>query len=184
LWHRVRQIIDLSPGQRKRYLGQLQLLARTPVRGSLILAGPITVIGEAQLRTWLIEWDRSLKTKANYHGPDRGRDLSHRRTRQHRSDRIQPLLNLDKTTSAIPASPSHGAQERRPQNQPNHGQALTISCHQTDKHQPRQDTQCRPRCRENFPYSFKSRLRRPGGACACFAASRCSCVPDGECQPT
>ncbi|HKH56435.1 MAG TPA: response regulator transcription factor [Propionibacteriaceae bacterium] len=27
----VRQIVDLSPGQRKRYLGQLQVLARTPV---------------------------------------------------------------------------------------------------------------------------------------------------------
>jgi hypothetical protein len=64
----VRQIVDLSPGQRKRYLGELQVLARTPVRGSLIFAGPITAIGEAQLRTWLIEWDRSLKTKANYHG--------------------------------------------------------------------------------------------------------------------
>jgi hypothetical protein len=64
----VRQIVDLSPGQRKRYLGQLQLLARTPVRGSLVFAGPVTAIGEAQLKTWLIEWDRSLKTKANYHG--------------------------------------------------------------------------------------------------------------------
>jgi hypothetical protein len=32
----VRQIVDLSPGQRKRYLGQLQVLAGTPVRGSLI----------------------------------------------------------------------------------------------------------------------------------------------------
>ena len=64
----VRQIVDLSPGQRKRYLGQLQVLARTPVRGSLIFAGPITAIGEAQVKTWLIEWDRSLKTKANYHG--------------------------------------------------------------------------------------------------------------------
>jgi hypothetical protein len=64
----VRQIVDLSPGQRKRYLGQLQVLARTPVRGSLIFAGPVTAIGEAQLKTWLIECDRSLKTKANYHG--------------------------------------------------------------------------------------------------------------------
>ena len=44
----VRQIVDLSPGQRKRYLGQLQVLARTPVRGSLIFAGPVTAIGEAQ----------------------------------------------------------------------------------------------------------------------------------------
>jgi len=34
----------------------------------MIFAGPITAIGEAQLKTWLIEWDRSLKTKANYHG--------------------------------------------------------------------------------------------------------------------
>ena len=59
----VRQIVDLSPGQRKRYLGQLQVLARTPVRGSLVFAGPVTAIGEAQLKTWLIEWDRSLKTR-------------------------------------------------------------------------------------------------------------------------
>jgi hypothetical protein len=29
----VRQIVDLSPGQRKRYLGQLQVLACTAVRG-------------------------------------------------------------------------------------------------------------------------------------------------------
>ena len=64
----VRQIVDLSPGQRKRYLGQLQVLARTPVRGSLIFAGPATAIGESQLKTWLIEWGRSLKTNANYHG--------------------------------------------------------------------------------------------------------------------
>jgi hypothetical protein len=53
----VRQIVDLSPGQRKRYLGELQVLARTPVRGSLVFAGPVTAIGEAQLKTWLIEWD-------------------------------------------------------------------------------------------------------------------------------
>ena len=44
------------------------MLARTPVRGSLIFAGPVTAIGESQRRTWLIEWGRSLKTKANYHG--------------------------------------------------------------------------------------------------------------------
>ena len=61
-------VVDLSPAQRKRYLGQLQVLAGTAVRGSLVFAGPVTAIGEAQLRTWLIEWDRSLKTKANYHG--------------------------------------------------------------------------------------------------------------------
>ncbi|HEX6757891.1 MAG TPA: hypothetical protein VF086_05680 [Propionibacteriaceae bacterium] len=33
-----------------------------------MFAGPVTAIGEAQLKTWLIEWDRPLKTKANYHG--------------------------------------------------------------------------------------------------------------------
>jgi integrase len=64
----VRQIVDLSPGQRKRYLGELQVFARSPVRGSMVFAGPVTAIGEAHLKTWLIEWDRSLKTKANYHG--------------------------------------------------------------------------------------------------------------------
>jgi integrase len=34
----------------------------------LVFAGPVTAIGEVQLKAWLIEWDRSLKTKANYHG--------------------------------------------------------------------------------------------------------------------
>lgn len=64
----VRQIVDLSPGQRKRYLGQLKVLAGTSVRGAPVFASPITAISEAQLKLWLIEWDRSLKTKANYHG--------------------------------------------------------------------------------------------------------------------
>ena len=45
----VRQIVDLSPGQRKRYLGQLQVLARTPVRGSLVFAGPVTAIASVGL---------------------------------------------------------------------------------------------------------------------------------------
>lgn len=30
----VRQIVDLSPGQRKRYLSQIRVLARTEVRGA------------------------------------------------------------------------------------------------------------------------------------------------------
>ena len=64
----VRQIVDLSPGQRKRYLGQLKVLADVPVRGSRPFAGRVTAIDEAQLKAWLIDWDRSLKTKANYHG--------------------------------------------------------------------------------------------------------------------
>jgi hypothetical protein len=50
--------------------------------------------------------------------PDRRRNLSDRCTRQDGSDRVQPLLNLLQTTSAIPASPSHGAHERRPQDRP------------------------------------------------------------------
>ena len=44
------------------------MLAGTPVRGSFVFAAPVTATGEAQLKTWLLEWDRSLKTKANYHG--------------------------------------------------------------------------------------------------------------------
>lgn len=64
----VRQIVDLSPGQRKRYLGHLKVLAGLRVRGSLLFTRPVTAIGEADLKEWLIDWDRSLKTKANYHG--------------------------------------------------------------------------------------------------------------------
>jgi hypothetical protein len=58
----VRQIVDLSPGQRKRYLGHLKVLASTRVRGSLIFTKPVTVLTEADLKDWLIDWDRSLKT--------------------------------------------------------------------------------------------------------------------------
>ena len=43
----VRQIVDLSPGQRKRYLGQLQVLARTPVRGRWTLLCLSSGVGEA-----------------------------------------------------------------------------------------------------------------------------------------
>ena len=64
----VRQIVDLSPGQRKRYLGHLKVLGSTRVRGSLLFTKPVTAITEADLKDWLIDWDRSLKTKANYHG--------------------------------------------------------------------------------------------------------------------
>lgn len=64
----VRQIVDLSPGQRKRYLGHLRVLEKTKIRGELLFTRPVTGISEADLKDWLIEWDRSLKTKANYHG--------------------------------------------------------------------------------------------------------------------
>jgi integrase len=37
-------------------------------RGTLVFTKPVTAITEADLRDWLIAWDRSLKTKANYHG--------------------------------------------------------------------------------------------------------------------
>jgi integrase len=64
----VRQIVDLSPGQRRRYLGHVQVLARTKVRGSYLFTRPVTAIHESDIKEWLIDWDRSLKTKANYHG--------------------------------------------------------------------------------------------------------------------
>jgi hypothetical protein len=59
----VRQIVDLSPGQRKRYLGHLHVLAATPERGSLIFTRPVTSIQESDIKEWLIDWDRSLKPR-------------------------------------------------------------------------------------------------------------------------
>lgn len=64
----VRQIVDLSPGQRKRYLAQIRLLADVEVRGVRIFGRTIDAIAERDIKAWLIDWDRSLKTKANYHG--------------------------------------------------------------------------------------------------------------------
>jgi len=64
----VRQIVDLSPGQRKRYLGQIRVLAATRAKGELIFSKPVTSITESDLRAWLLTWDRSVKTKSNYHG--------------------------------------------------------------------------------------------------------------------
>ena len=32
------------------------MLADTPVRGSSVFADPVTAIGEAQLKAWLIDW--------------------------------------------------------------------------------------------------------------------------------
>src|SRR3546814_12762958 len=40
----VRQIVDLSPGQRKRYLGHLRVLEVTRIRGSLIFTNQVTAI--------------------------------------------------------------------------------------------------------------------------------------------
>jgi len=64
----VRQIVDLSPGQRKRYLAQISTLAELEVRGVRIFERPIDAVTEGDIKAWLIEWDRALKTKANYHG--------------------------------------------------------------------------------------------------------------------
>jgi integrase len=68
----VRQIVGLSPGQRKRYLDQVRILASVEVpstRGAYRpFDQPVTSVHEADVKAWLIDWDRSLKTKANYHG--------------------------------------------------------------------------------------------------------------------
>ncbi|HET7356415.1 MAG TPA: hypothetical protein VFJ09_07030, partial [Nocardioidaceae bacterium] len=48
----VRQIVDLSPGQRKRYLGHLKVLAATRVRGQLLFAQRVTEMTEADLKAW------------------------------------------------------------------------------------------------------------------------------------
>lgn len=58
----VRQIVDLSPGQRKKYLGHLKVLAETEVRGSLIFTRPVTQIGEADLMDWV-----DAKMNARFH---------------------------------------------------------------------------------------------------------------------
>jgi integrase len=68
----VRQIVDCSPGQRKRYLDQLRILADVSVAGPgghfLPFDRNVTQVHEADIKAWLIGWDRSLKTKAIYHG--------------------------------------------------------------------------------------------------------------------
>jgi integrase len=68
----VRQIVDCSPGQRKRYLDQLRILTEVSVAGRggqyLPFARNVTQVHEADIKAWLIGWNRSLKTKANYHG--------------------------------------------------------------------------------------------------------------------
>ena len=68
----IRQIVDLAPGQRKRYLDQVRILASVEVpstRGAYRpFDQPVTSVHEADVKAWLIDWDRSLKTKANYHG--------------------------------------------------------------------------------------------------------------------
>lgn len=68
----VRQIVDLSPGQRKRYLGQVRTITSVEVAGPMGTYRPfdrtVAQVKEADVKAWLIGWDRSLKTKANYHG--------------------------------------------------------------------------------------------------------------------
>jgi len=68
----VDQIVDCSPGQRKRYRAQVRLLKMVEVQRPdgqyRPFDGPIARVFEADVKAWLIGWDRSLKTKANYHG--------------------------------------------------------------------------------------------------------------------
>jgi integrase len=68
----VDQIVDCSPGQRSRYRSQLRLLKTIEVRGRsgayLPFDALIESVTEDDIKAWLIGWDRSLKTKANYHG--------------------------------------------------------------------------------------------------------------------
>jgi integrase len=68
----VRQIVDCSPGQRKRYLDQLRILRDVSVARTSGSYRPfsrdVTQVHEGDIKAWLIGWDRSLKTKANYHG--------------------------------------------------------------------------------------------------------------------
>lgn len=64
----IRQIVDITPGQRKKYLSQVRVLASLEVRGRLPFAQPVSAISEPEVKAWLIDWDRALKTKANYHG--------------------------------------------------------------------------------------------------------------------
>lgn len=56
----VDQLVELTPGQRKRYHSQVRVLA-----GFFPVVEDVT---EADVKTWLIGWSRSIKTKANYHG--------------------------------------------------------------------------------------------------------------------
>ncbi len=68
----VRQIVDLSPGQRKRYLSQVRVICAVDVPGPSGTYRPfdrtVAQVKEADVKAWLIGWKRSLKTKANYHG--------------------------------------------------------------------------------------------------------------------
>lgn len=64
----VGQIVDLSPGQCRRYRDQIGVLSRIEIRGALTFTRAITAITEHDIKAWLIDWDRALKTKANYHG--------------------------------------------------------------------------------------------------------------------
>lgn len=68
----VGQIVGCSPGQRSRYRSMIRQLATLEVKSP---AGPckpfarvIGSITEDDVKVWLIGWDRSMKTKANYHG--------------------------------------------------------------------------------------------------------------------
>lgn len=59
----VRQIVDLSPGQLKRYLGQLRVLAGIRVRGSLVFAKPVTAITEGDLKAWSVSRAHGVLTE-------------------------------------------------------------------------------------------------------------------------
>lgn len=68
----VGQIVACSPGQRKRYKSQVRVRSDVEVRGPFGMYRPfgglVGAVTEDDVKAWLIGWDRSMKTKANYHG--------------------------------------------------------------------------------------------------------------------
>lgn len=68
----VGQIVECSPGQRSRYRSQLRTLKGIEVRGQRSMCRPfdakISTVTEDDIKSWLMGWERSLKTKSNYHG--------------------------------------------------------------------------------------------------------------------
>lgn len=103
----VNQLVDCSPGQRKRYQSQLRLLKDLEVQGATGLYrpfdAPIGNVTEQDVKIWLIGWKRSLKTKANYHGLLFGvfsYALEHHEVTQHPLRRTAPKRSKIKQSQA------------------------------------------------------------------------------------
>lgn len=98
----VRQIVDITPGQRKKYLSQIRTLATTEIRGVLPFERSVSAIGEQDIKAWLIDWDPCAQDEGELPRPDVRRLQLRRRAGLPHGQSVCPNCAEASTGQAVP----------------------------------------------------------------------------------